>query len=91
MGNSVSATEAQISETQLAARSAEGGMQAFEELYERHNRRVYSLCLRMTANVSDAEDLSQEVFIQQVKSSASAHSKVSSEYHDTSKHRRPGF
>jgi RNA polymerase sigma-70 factor (ECF subfamily) len=48
----------------LAQRSAEGDMRAFEELYRRHNRRVYSLCLRMTANVSEAEDLAQEVFIQ---------------------------
>src|SRR5712672_3592711 len=39
-------------------------MGAFEELYQRHNRRVYSLCLRMTGNVSEAEDLAQEVFIQ---------------------------
>ena len=39
-------------------------MQAFGELYERHNRRVYSPCLRVTANIADAEDLSQEVFIQ---------------------------
>jgi RNA polymerase sigma-70 factor, ECF subfamily len=48
----------------LAQASAEGNMQAFEELYQRHNRRVYSLCLRMTQNVSEAEDLAQEVFIQ---------------------------
>lgn len=39
-------------------------MRAFEELYKRHNRRVYALCLRMTQNVSEAEDLSQDVFIQ---------------------------
>jgi RNA polymerase sigma-70 factor (ECF subfamily) len=39
-------------------------MQSFAELFERHNRRVYSLCLRMTQNVSEAEDLAQEVFIQ---------------------------
>jgi RNA polymerase sigma-70 factor, ECF subfamily len=36
----------------------------FEELYRQHYRRVYSLCLRMTANVSDAEDLAQDVFLQ---------------------------
>ena len=48
----------------LAQASAEGNMQAFEELYQRHNRRVFSLCLRMTQNVSEAEDLAQEVFIQ---------------------------
>ena len=48
----------------LAQKAAEGDMQAFELLYQRHNRRVYSLCLRMTQNVSEAEDLAQEVFIQ---------------------------
>ncbi|HVF85968.1 MAG TPA: RNA polymerase sigma factor [Pyrinomonadaceae bacterium] len=48
----------------LTQRAAEGDMGAFEELYERHNRRVYSLCLRMTSNVAEAEDLAQEVFIQ---------------------------
>jgi RNA polymerase sigma-70 factor, ECF subfamily len=49
---------------ELARMSAAGDMRAFEELYERHSRRVYSLCLRMTANTAEAEDLSQEVFIQ---------------------------
>ena len=39
-------------------------MAAFEQLYERHQRRVYSLCLRMTGNVAEAEDLAQEAFIQ---------------------------
>ncbi|MDQ3256130.1 MAG: RNA polymerase sigma factor [Acidobacteriota bacterium] len=48
----------------LAQKAAEGAIQAFEQLYQRHNRRVYSLCLRMTANVAEAEDLAQEVFIQ---------------------------
>ena len=48
----------------LAQRAAGGDIGAFEELYERHNRRVYSLCLRMTQNVAEAEDLAQEAFIQ---------------------------
>ena len=48
----------------LAQKAAQGDMDAFEQLYQRHNRRVYSLCLRMTGNVSEAEDLAQEVFIQ---------------------------
>jgi RNA polymerase sigma-70 factor (ECF subfamily) len=51
------------SDKQLAGSAAGGDMQAFEELYRRHNRRVYALCLRMTQNISEAEDLSQEVFI----------------------------
>ena len=54
----------QATDYALAQASSEGDMRAFEELYQRHNRRVYSLCLRMTQNVSEAEDLAQEVFIQ---------------------------
>ncbi len=41
-----------------------GTMDGFEELYRKHYRRVYSICLRMTGNVAQAEDLTQEVFIQ---------------------------
>ena len=54
----------QATDHALCKRAAEGDMQTFAELFERHNRRVYSLCLRMTQNVSEAEDLAQEVFIQ---------------------------
>jgi len=49
---------------ELAQSASTGDISAFELLYERHNRRVYSLCLRMTQNASEAEDLAQEVFIQ---------------------------
>ena len=44
--------------------AAAGDMAAFEEIYRTYNRRVYSHCLRMTRNVAEAEDLTQEVFIQ---------------------------
>jgi RNA polymerase sigma-70 factor (ECF subfamily) len=56
--------DAPASDYSLTQRSAQGDVFAFEELYARHNRRVYSLCLRMTGNTSEAEDLAQEVFIQ---------------------------
>ncbi len=36
---------------------------AFQELYQTHQRRVYSTCLRMTRDISEAEDLTQEVFV----------------------------
>jgi len=36
----------------------------FEELFKLHHRRVYAVCLRMTGNAAEAEDLSQEVFVQ---------------------------
>ena len=53
-----------MSDHALAQRAAGGDLAAFEELYGRHHRRVYSLCLRMTQNVAEAEDLAQEAFIQ---------------------------
>ncbi|HKR00382.1 MAG TPA: RNA polymerase sigma factor [Pyrinomonadaceae bacterium] len=49
---------------ELAQKAAGGDMTAFEELYRRHFRRVYSLALRMTTNPEEAEDLTQETFIQ---------------------------
>lgn len=36
----------------------------FHDLYQLHNRRVYSICLRMTQDISVAEDLTHEVFVQ---------------------------
>ncbi|MEK6281781.1 MAG: RNA polymerase sigma factor [Acidobacteriota bacterium] len=55
---------APLSDRALAIAAAQGDMGAFAQLYERHNRRVYSLCLRMTQNVAEAEDMAQDVFIQ---------------------------
>jgi len=37
---------------------------AFEALYRLHVDKVYGLCLRMTGNVAEAEDCTQEAFIQ---------------------------
>jgi RNA polymerase sigma-70 factor, ECF subfamily len=39
-------------------------MAAFEEIYRNHHKRVFTLCLRMVRNASEAEDLTQEVFVQ---------------------------
>ena len=52
-----------VTDFELAQKSAAGDRDAFEQLYHRHFRRVYALCLRMTTNPSTAEDLTQEVFI----------------------------
>ncbi len=48
----------------LAQKAASGNIVAFELLYERYHRRTFSLCLRMTSSPTEAEDLTQEVFIQ---------------------------
>jgi RNA polymerase sigma-70 factor (ECF subfamily) len=44
--------------------AAAGDVRAFEDVYRAYHRRVYSVCLRMTSNVSEAEDLTQDVFVQ---------------------------
>ncbi len=49
---------------QLARSAAQGDMGAFEEIYKRHHRRVYSICMRMLQRPSEAEDLTQDTFIQ---------------------------
>ncbi|MFL6375779.1 MAG: RNA polymerase sigma factor [Pyrinomonadaceae bacterium] len=49
---------------ELCQRAAAGDLSAFELVYEKYHRRTYSLCLRMTASQTEAEDLTQEVFIQ---------------------------
>jgi RNA polymerase sigma-70 factor (ECF subfamily) len=54
----------QPSDFELAQKSAAGDSQAFGELYRRHFRRVYALTLRMMGNPTEAEDMTQEVFLQ---------------------------
>jgi RNA polymerase sigma-70 factor (ECF subfamily) len=53
-----------LSEAEAIERAKQGDAESFEVLYHLHKRRVYSLCLRMTANTAAAEDLTQEAFLQ---------------------------
>ena len=53
-----------LSEAEAIERAKRGDTQSFEGLYSLHKRRVYSLCLRMTGNTAEAEDLTQEAFLQ---------------------------
>lgn len=55
---------ATTSESDLVRAAARGDMSAFEEIYGRHHRRVYCICLRMLRDSAKAEDLTQDVFIQ---------------------------
>lgn len=48
----------------VLAKAQAGDHQAFGQLYALHKRRIYSLCLRMVGNAAEAEDLTQEAFLQ---------------------------
>jgi RNA polymerase sigma-70 factor (ECF subfamily) len=54
----------EFNEAEAIEKAKQGDATAFQALYDRHKRRVYSLCLRMTANTAEAEDLAQEAFLQ---------------------------
>lgn len=54
----------ELSEQEAIGLAARGDSEAFEFLYRRHSARVYAVCLRMTANSGEAEDATQEVFMQ---------------------------
>ena len=51
-------------EAEVLVRAQAGDHHAFAQLYSLHKRRVYSLCLRMLGNIAEAEDLTQEAFLQ---------------------------
>lgn len=52
------------SDAGLVTRAQQGDAEAFEALFRAHKSKVYSQCLRMTTNVAEAEDLTQDAFLQ---------------------------
>ena len=78
----ISATEANLipatrtkgrdeSQLNLVRRAQSGDEQAFATLFQQHKSRVYSVCLLMTKDVAEAEDLTQEAFLQVFRTVAS--------------------
>lgn len=59
----MSSLAATKSDYELTQAIANGGIASIGDLYERHRPQVYALCLQMTKNISEAEDLTQEVFV----------------------------
>jgi RNA polymerase sigma-70 factor (ECF subfamily) len=62
LDESGTALTTEATDYELVQKAVAGDTTSFEELYRRHMKRVYALCLRMTANPTEAEDLTQEVF-----------------------------
>jgi RNA polymerase sigma-70 factor, ECF subfamily len=48
----------------LVQRAQQGDSDAFATLFHSHKARIYSVCLRMTNNMAEAEDLVQDAFLQ---------------------------
>src|ERR1700752_4596621 len=53
-----------MTEAEAIPLAQQGDASAFERIYRLHSRRVYALCLRMVGNPAQAEDLTQEAFLQ---------------------------
>jgi RNA polymerase sigma-70 factor, ECF subfamily len=52
------------SDLDLVKRAQKGDSEAFASLFYAHKARIYSVCLRMTNNTAEAEDLTQDAFLQ---------------------------
>jgi len=52
------------SQRSLVQRAQQGDEHAFAALFQMHKKRVYSVCLLMTKDIAEAEDLTQEAFLQ---------------------------
>lgn len=53
-----------LMDSEVIRRAQHGDADAFASLFHTHKTRVYSLCLRMTNNTAEAEDLTQDAFLQ---------------------------
>jgi RNA polymerase sigma-70 factor (ECF subfamily) len=58
------AQPSELTEADVVRLAQQGDAAAFERLYRLHSRKVYALCLRMAGNPTEAEDLTQDVFLQ---------------------------
>jgi len=57
-------TPQRASDLELVKKAQQGDVDAFAALFCAHKCKIYSLCLRMTSNVTEAEDLTQDAFLQ---------------------------
>jgi RNA polymerase sigma-70 factor (ECF subfamily) len=50
-------------EAEIVRRVRDGDQAVFEDLYRAHSKRVFAVCLRIVGDPTEAEDLTQEVFL----------------------------
>src|SRR5258708_18105138 len=63
-GDQTVAMGGSMSDLELVQRAQAGDAEAFAALFHAHKARVYSICVRMTNNTAQAEDLTQDAFLQ---------------------------
>jgi RNA polymerase sigma-70 factor, ECF subfamily len=54
----------ELTDADVVRLARQGDADAFERIYRLHSRKVYTLCLRMVGDRTEAEDLTQDVFLQ---------------------------
>jgi RNA polymerase sigma-70 factor, ECF subfamily len=60
----VSSIAAGESDIDLVRKAQQGDADAFAGLFNAYKSKIYALCLRMTSNTTEAEDLTQDAFLQ---------------------------
>src|SRR5579859_6532147 len=63
MSSDTNPTTRPDSDLELIQRAQQGDGDAFASLFHVHKARVYSVCLRLTNNTAEAEDLTQDAFV----------------------------
>ena len=64
MNSHSASTDTVRAASDLIKRAQQGDSDAFGALFQAHRSRIYSVCLRMTSNTAEAEDLTQDAFLQ---------------------------
>ena len=64
LSNDLNPTCRRVADLELVQRALAGDPEAFTTLFNTHKTTIYSICLRMTNNIAQAEDLTQDAFLQ---------------------------
>ena len=64
MSPELNSTVRSTTELEFVRRAQRGDSEAFNALFHAHKAKIYSICLRMTNNTAQAEDLTQDAFLQ---------------------------
>ena len=64
LSNDLNDTCRRVADLKLVKRAQRGDSEAFAALFHAHKKQIYSICQRMTDSTAQAEDLTQDAFLQ---------------------------